>query len=1307
MNDFKRVLAIILSVSLLNGSIVSYAAEEIVKSDDTEISAVSDSEGDVSESVDFVSDEETAEEINDNDGGIEIAEGEAGVWDASGAKQAPGFQTDLDTGEPTINDDGYITSTYGYSIHEDPFNTKQVLEGKNYSSGSAHLHDAYWLKDENFFGKWDSSSESWSLTGKLNYDEYPDLVDVENAAKNGDYEQAKLALYNYYIMIDRQRGSEKEESSSKTDIITADLLTKNFMYNSRSGITPINILKVGNEECYRSVDVTSTVSKYVGNRQNLTFWILATDKNGDSAVFNSKDAGEDTAPYIRMRVNGTERIVYASEDTNICGGSNSSAVFGKSDKLVAREDAINDGNTLVNENTSRIYIKFDTSFLKSGDTVSAATLNLYGHNERADSEKETIVFYSDDSDWKENEATYKNMTAQVVFSYDQLDSWKWNQPSGAGYRYQEELLRFDTWFDKLVKVYNYTGEEKYAYTALRQIMDYIYVRGNDIAWLKSLDVAVRSQVLPGYMMQLLECRDMTPEIFTSFLKWMYVEANGAKYFTTSGNWGTSECQGLYTIAAYFPEFTDSTAWINRVKQRYETLSNAMVMSDTVCTELAIGYIDYAISTIVGSKNVADKLGIKDYPYTEKTIENVRNMGRFLYYSSLPGISDNQVGDGYSHRGNFSSRMKYLANWLDDPHLKYAAGYGGEEPDFTSSMYPVGKKMVMRTGWNDKAWYLFTDVDGGKGNHAHPDDNSIVVMADGQYLLVDPLYGSYSSSSVVSWLKSTLGHNTVTMNGKNQYSNSSSSARGSIDRWETNSKYDFSAGNTPNTPDASTYRRSIFFLRNKFWLVNDYIIPKNDKSNKYVQAWHFLPEAGITMDDSTKTTSTNIDGVNIKVIPVMPEEYTSSKIKQGYYSEGQGSISNADYTEYEQNTTGTAVFNTVLLPVGVGENLDATAAEVEVSGKEKSEASAYELFIQDNNRNKTERYIYYLLHDRSAKSTVTVGGFTTDASMMMIQLSEDGTPIHFAAQDASFIKMNSDIVYQNDTEIAELSVKRSGQICEINGTGLNSSDLAESNFRTMSGKTDVKKVLLNQDYISCSSVDGMIYLGTAPSPKPSTAPTPAPTKPSHGSGSGGGGGGGGGISKPSVTPQPTQSPQTTDNEAKQLPQPMKEEISTHWAKNEITELYENGIVTGISDTSLGLDAPVTRAQFAALIIRTMKLDISEYSGAFEDVKSDDWYAGFVQTAYDNKIMSGDGGCAYPDRDITREEMAVMLSNIIGDVPKEELVFGDDGEISSWADEAVKAVTAKGLMKGTDENRFEPKRSTTRAESFVVIYRYLHM
>lgn len=1350
MKHFKSALALILTVSIMgtalpslafedtaeeNTDVFSYPADETEFDDETAytsyFSEFRDEESYISHLAEF------GDEISDTSllAADMPEEAEEAALLASSYSQAPGYQTDPDTGESTIDENGYIINTYGYSMHPDPFNTKRVLEGKEYSSNNKHLHDPYWLKDENFFGKWDIDLEEWEIKGKLDYDNYAGLADVEMCVKDGDYETAKLALYNYYILVERGRDRKKDVSTAKKDRITADLLLKNFMYNANSGISPLELLYIGNTPKYHSADITDTVSKYIGTRQELTFWAIATDKNGDSAVFNSKEAGKDTSPYLLIKVNGTEKIIYPSDDMNIKAGSNIYKNFGSETTLTAREDAINSPNTLVNDNTSRVYMKFDMSWLKAGDTVTAATLNLYGHNEKENAEKEIVIFYSDDSNWNEKNSTYSSpdknhptgVLAQVIYSYDQLDSWAWNQPSGAGYRYQEELLRFNTWYDKLVKLYNLTGEEKYAYTALRQLMDFIYVRGNDICWLKSLDVAVRTQCMPTLTMQLIESEYMTPEIFTAFLKYMYVEANGAQYFTRDGNWGTSESQGLYTLSVTFPEFTDSQKWINRVKSRYETLSNSMIKSDWVCTELSLGYTDYTIETLIGSKKIADELGITDYPYTQKTLDNILHLGLFEYYSSMPGIRDNQVGDGYSHRGNFLSRMQYLALWFDDPHLNYAAGFGGEEPDFTSKLYPVGLKAVMRTGWNDNAWYMFTDADGGFGNHSHPDDNSITVMADGQYLLVDPLYGSYSGSKAKDWLTSTIAHNTVTMNGKNQHSNNKYAKKGTMDRWETNNTYDFLTSNTPNTQDASSYKRSTFFLRNKFWLVNDYLVPQNTSSNKYVQSWHFLPEADIEIDEYTKITKTNIPGVNIKVVPIAPEGYTNSSIETGYYSEGQGSILTAKYTEYEQNVSGNAVFNTLLLPISIGDDYDAVAQEITVTGMDKTDASAYEIYLENNKTHNTEHYIYYLLHDASKKTTVTVGNFTTDASMLFLEVNSNGSPVQIAAQDASFINQGNNAVYKSDNQISEISVTLSSQICTIDGSALTAEQLQDNNLQVTASGLNIKTLKLNGENTSFVQSDNNLYLGVAPSPNPDATPTVKPSSaPSHGSG---GGGGGGSAAKPSgtdkpdatvkpaettqpdVTPAPTETvkPDVTPKPVTEMTNSMKAEIENHWAKNEIENLYEKGIVSGISDTSLGLESPITRAQFAALMVRALEFETAPYESGFDDVSKDDWYADALQTAYNNNLLSGFDNKMSPEANITREEMAVILNNA---VKKESLEddsseFSDTDNISSWAKQSVNNAVSIGLMFGMDDGSFAPKNATKRCEAFVVIHRILNM
>lgn len=1228
--------------------------------------------------------------------------------------------------ESPVPEGEYIPDTYGYPIQGDPYNTKQVKKGIEYSMSSNHLNDPYWLRDADFFGQWNEAKGTWTKAPKLNYAEFPNMSRVEDAAKSGDYEMAKLAYYNYYVNKEASMNRNKVTSSAKKDRITADLLCKNFMYNGNSGITPIDIMNIGNTPEYNNIDISETVTKYLGIREYLVFWVLATDKNGDWVDFDSKEGAN--RPYLQLKVDGADKIIYPTADTNIKAGSNKSTVYGSDTALTAREDEFgvtsysHDGvsdktHIHVNENTSRIYMKFDVSSLKEGDTINAATLNMYGSNQVAGQEKEVIVFYSDDSSWQEDKLTYSSATAQVIYSYDQAKSWWWNQPISAGYRYQEELLRFNTWFDKLVKLYNYTGDEKYAYTAIRQFLDYINVRGDDICWLKSLDVAVRTQAMPGLMMQLLDSKYMSPEVFTAFMKWCYVQGTGAKKFTRNGNWGTSESLGLYNLVINYPEFTDADEWLARVRKRYADLSTEMTKSDYVCTELSLGYTDYTLTTLIDARDVAIELGMfnDEYtPYTQTTLDNIEHLGLFMYWSSMPGVSDNQVGDGYSHRGNFKSRLENLGNWFNNKQLLYGATDGdkGEEPPFTSKLFPVGLKAVMRTNWSDKAMYLFTDADGGVGNHAHPDDNSIVVAAHGQYLLVDPLYGTYSASAAKTWLTSSIAHNQVVMNGKNQGKGGESHV-GKIPRWETNNSYDFVTTDTPSVPDASSYKRSVFFQRGKLFLVNDYLTPSVSGNNKYVQAWHYLPEAGISMDNDTKTVTTDFTGANIQVVPIGAEKFTRAENVKGLYSESQGSVSDAMYTEYEKRGAGNMVFNTLLLPQSANEEFEVSVGELAIEGMSELDASAYEFYIEEKNSGKISRYQYYLLHNTSKKQTVTIDTISTDASMMFVEMDMSGNVKYIAVQDAGKLSKGDTEIFMSDSLIDEFSVSWSGENMSVDSSCIDKNWLKSNNVKIYNNRKTVSEVKVNGEVTTAASNGNYIYFGTTPTagPVPTATPVPTKTPATHGGGSGGGGGS---VNPPIVTPTlvPTAKP-TTDPDATPSPtsSPMemndslKAELENHWSKKEVTALFEKGIVKGQTENSFGLENTISRAEFVVLMVRAIGIEPSEYKGGFDDVSGDDWYAGYIQAAYDRGIFEGADGKANPTGSITREEMAKMLAAVIIDDGAAKAGFSDESEISGWAKDSVDKVVAKGLMNGREDGTFDPKSNTKRCEAFVVIYRLI--
>lgn len=215
------------------------------------------------------------------------------------------------------------------------------------------------------------------------------------------------------------------------------------------------------------------------------------------------------------------------------------------------------------------------------------------------------------------------------------------------------------------------------------------------------------------------------------------------------------------------------------------------------------------------------------------------------------------------------------------------------------------------------------------------------------------------------------------------------------------------------------------------------------------------------------------------------------------------------------------------------------------------------------------------------------------------------------------------------------------------------------------------------------------------------------KPSGGSmgGGGGSGGGGGGGSSVDYTTEPVAPVQPAPETEKVYT--VWDEIGEHWASEEVGYLYQKGIVKG-DGKSLNLNGQITRAEFITLLLRAMNIEVAQYNGVFSDVSANDWYSGYIQTAYEKGIMKGDGTNVRPNDLITREEMATILANYLTDSPETESdsTFTDMDSASSWAQENIKKITSLGIINGYEDGSFGPALKLTRAEAMVVFYRMIN-
>ena len=177
----------------------------------------------------------------------------------------------------------------------------------------------------------------------------------------------------------------------------------------------------------------------------------------------------------------------------------------------------------------------------------------------------------------------------------------------------------------------------------------------------------------------------------------------------------------------------------------------------------------------------------------------------------------------------------------------------------------------------------------------------------------------------------------------------------------------------------------------------------------------------------------------------------------------------------------------------------------------------------------------------------------------------------------------------------------------------------------------------------------------------------------------------------------------------------EDIEGHWAQNTIEKMTGLGIVSGMSANQFAPERSVTRAEFAALLVRALDIKPSvQLMGRFNDVPADKWYFSTVNTAASAGLISGYSNSVFgPDDLVTREQMAIMISKALAYKGQENnlfeanattvlAAFRDNNAISPWAASSVAQMVGQEIMRGRGNAEFAPRANATRAEATVLIH-----
>ncbi len=184
-------------------------------------------------------------------------------------------------------------------------------------------------------------------------------------------------------------------------------------------------------------------------------------------------------------------------------------------------------------------------------------------------------------------------------------------------------------------------------------------------------------------------------------------------------------------------------------------------------------------------------------------------------------------------------------------------------------------------------------------------------------------------------------------------------------------------------------------------------------------------------------------------------------------------------------------------------------------------------------------------------------------------------------------------------------------------------------------------------------------------------------------------------------------------------------SVTWAQEAISYLTAKDVITLNSSKQFNPNGKLTRAEFATMIVRYLKLTVANTPAAgpkFKDIKATDWFAKDVQAAVAAGLMKGINSSNdrfNPNGLVTRQEIAAVIGRVLvkegvklDKNPSPDLfkAMKDNTLVATWAQDGAKLAVQEGIITGRDRlmnnqkiSLFVPQDTATRAEFAVMLFR----
>lgn len=459
----------------------------------------------------------------------------------------------------------------------------------------------------------------------------------------------------------------------------------------------------------------------------------------------------------------------------------------------------------------------------------------------------------------------------------------------------------------LLSGYFDTGNPKYARQIDLLIKDWIIhswpypaEKSNTAMW-RGLEVSFREKVWSRVFFGLINSDYISPATQLLILSSLPEHAHYARNFHGSNNWLTMEMTGLATVATAWPEYKESKKWFDYTLTQMTESLKEQVYPDGTQTELTTHYHRVALSNFYLYYTICKQGGISLPAYFTDQIESMWHYLAWIMRPDGNALLNNDADLDYNQ-----DRIRKVAEEYDHQDWLYIASNGedGEKPKSQPSVvFPWAGHAISRSGYDRNAHWSFFDIGPWGSGHQHNDMLHLSVSAFGKDFLVDAgrfAYRGEVAKKYRGYAKGSQGHNVVLIDSKGQEPGEKVVNEPlSETHFKVTPEFDYAWNSFEDFIDMegeSKHTRSLFYVRENFWVVVDQI--EIDRPRKIETLWHWHPRSEVQRMKGNAVASMDEKG-NLKVIPVGKTKWNLDLIKGQEIPEIQGWYSK-QYNQYEPN-----------------------------------------------------------------------------------------------------------------------------------------------------------------------------------------------------------------------------------------------------------------------------------------------------------------------------------------------------------------------------------------------------------------------